>query len=288
MGTSAPGEIAALCALGRPTLGVITAIGPAHLEGLGTIEGVLEEKLALARALPPGATLFVNGDDPRLREAAYPAGLEVIRLGLETCDGVLSPPPGARSGVLRLRPEGIAIRHPFTSTVLMRNLWIALHVAHRLGVSEEALAAAAPGLGPAKLRGETRRVGAAEIVVDCYNANPLSMTAALADLARRAGRRAAVLGDMLELGGESPRWHRELGRALAGSGLHHVVFIGTQAGEVAAGAWDGGMDPRSIETFADLDRARPAFRVLVARGGTILLKASRGMALERLLEGIDA
>lgn len=285
LGTNAPGEIAALCRIARPTIGILTSIGPGHLQGLKSVDGVLQEKLDLARALPAGAVLFVNGDDPILAAAAYPAGLDVRRVGLRPGPDVETPALPLETGRLGFAGDPVEIPHGLATEVQVRNLWLALNAARHLGVPVTSLAEAAPALRPARLRGETRRAGAAELLVDCYNANPLSMAAALRDLARRPGRRTAVLGEMLELGDETARHHLELGRLLARLRPHRVLFIGPSAGSVIEGAWEEGFDPTLIEGFADLEAARASFADVLAEGGTVLMKASRGMALERLLEG---
>ena len=285
IGTNAAGEIAALCRIGRPTIGVLTAIGAAHLEGLGSVEGVLEEKMELARALPPGANLFINADDPHLSRAVYPEHVDVIRVGLEPGSGVIAPPPGRSPGTL---PVGTATAtHQLESKVLERTLWIAIQVARGLGLDDAAVAAAAGGVAPAPLRGEVRRRGETTLVVDCYNANPLSMEAALYDLSQRAGRRAAVVGEMLELGAHSELLHERLGRALVGAGVEQVLFIGDSTEAVARGFKDAGGDLSAFSASSDVKGARSAFDGLVAGGGTVLMKASRGIALERLLEDAD-
>lgn len=286
IGTNAPGEIAELCALAKPTIGVLTSIGPSHLQGLGSIEGVLQEKLALARSLPRGSTLIVNADDPILQSASFPEHVKVLWVGLRP-DGrreVRTPALPRSDSTLCFSDGGPPIHHNLDTEVLVRNLWISLNVARILGVSKSDLAISASGVMPAPLRGERRRVGASELIVDCYNANPLSMTAALKDLAGRSGRRSAVLGEMLELGPETESRHRELGRLLSALRLDEVLVIGPSAVFVKESAVLAGADAESISSFATTADAADAFARLVGRSGCILLKGSRGMALERLIE----
>lgn len=283
LGTNAPGEIAALSAMAMPTLGVLTSIGPAHLEGLGSIEGVLKEKLALARALPQGATLIINADDPWLASADYPGGLDVLRVGLVAADGVLAPPSERDARTL---PVGArVVSHALGTTVLERNLWIAICVARRLGLDDDAIAGAVADVRPGSLRGEVRMLGEATLVLDCYNANPLSLGEALDDLGRCTGRRAAVIGEMLELGNATVAAHREMGARLAGVGVDRALFIGASATAFADGFGDAGGDRAVLDLYADVEAARGPFAELVRAGGTVLLKGSRGIALERLLEG---
>jgi UDP-N-acetylmuramoyl-tripeptide--D-alanyl-D-alanine ligase len=284
LGTNAPGEIAALCDLARPTLGLITAIGKAHLEGLGSVEGVLDEKLSLARSLPAGAPLYVNADDPVLRDAQFPSHVRVIPVGLDGRDGVLAPPADRASGTLPL-PGGAVLVHHLGTRVLERNLWIALMVARDLGVPEDRLVSAAATVRPARLRGERRSWSGSDLILDCYNANPLSMEAAISDLAQCRGRRVALVGEMLELGPVRATEHRVLGEHLARAALDRVAFIGASAADVEAGYLAAGGDPRTLECWPDVATARPRLGSWLEEPATVLLKASRGIALERLLEG---
>ncbi len=282
LGTNAPGEIAALAAISRPTLGVLTAIGAAHLEGLGSVSGVLDEKLSLARALPAGSRLVVNADDSHLATATYPDGLEIVRVGLTPAEGVIAPPVDRVPGELPVG-SGTA-RHRLGTRVLERNLWIAIQVARVLGLDDAAVAAAVPRVGAAPLRGEVREEGDTTLILDCYNANPLSLGVALEDLGRRAGRRVAVLGEMLELGALADSAHRDMGAKAAAVDLDRLLFVGPSGPALREGFLAAGGDDRKVGLFPDVDAARAAFRAAVAGGGSVLLKASRGTALERLLE----
>ncbi|MSR74561.1 MAG: UDP-N-acetylmuramoyl-tripeptide--D-alanyl-D-alanine ligase [Planctomycetes bacterium] len=284
LGTNAPGEIAALSRISAPTLAAFTSIGAAHLQGLGNVGGVLQEKMDLARALPVGATAFINADDALLANAVWPTGIEVVRLGLRAVPGVRTPVV-CDGQALRMRSAGLRIEHAATTEVQMRSLWMALCIAEFLGVDEAHLAQAAPCVAPARLRGEIRRIGETLLILDCYNANPLSMRAALEDLGRRSGARRAVLGEMLELGSDAEEFHREVGRQVAGLQLDEVLLIGPSAPFTAEAAHAAGMPAQSITVCPTRESANTAFRTLVAHGGTVLLKGSRLMALERLLEG---
>lgn len=284
LGSSAPGEIAALCATARPTVGVMTAIGPGHLEGLGSVEQVLEEKLQLAHALPEGAPLFINNADRWLRDASYPTNVRLVRTGLEEGGGDLVPRAGSGPDSWLLGSEGPEISLPLRSRVGRTNLWLALSLAQHLGCRNEELAAGVRNLRPLKLRGEEVMRGKRSLVLDCYNANPLSMAAALEDLALKKGPRAAVLGQMLELGAETAAHHQELGRRLAGCALEAILFIGQSGPDVRSGFLEAGGDATILELFPDLAAARSAFRALLDSPGVVLVKGSRALALERLAE----
>ncbi|HYC76650.1 MAG TPA: UDP-N-acetylmuramoyl-tripeptide--D-alanyl-D-alanine ligase [Planctomycetota bacterium] len=282
IGSNHPGEIAPLAALARPDVAVVVAVGEEHLEGFGDLAGVLREELALVEALPSGGRAFVNGDDPVLAGATFPAHVRATRCGFSPdCDVRAIPvtrPDGAPA--FRLRPNGPTIAAPaFPFSFARSNLLLAAVVARELGVPEEAIAAAAPALKPSELRGEVRRCRAATVWVDCYNANPLSAGAALAELARVDGPRRAVLGDMLELGAAAAERHEALGRQAAAAGVGEAVFVGRHGEDFRRGFGSGALTLR-----ADAAAATDDFRRLTGSPGVVLLKASRGVGLERVLE----
>jgi UDP-N-acetylmuramoyl-tripeptide--D-alanyl-D-alanine ligase len=282
IGTNHPGELAPLAALARPTAAVLTAIGAEHLEGFGDVAGVLREELELARALPPGATLYVNGDDPHLATAAFPSHVRVKRCGFDASCDVRAVVSRRADGApaFRFAADGAEIAAPAFPFLFARsNLLLAAAVARDFGASEVDLARTAPTLRPSELRGEVRRCGAATVWVDCYNANPLSAGAALDELGRVAGRRTAVLGDMLELGPAAPALHEDLGRRAAAAGVVEAVFVGAFGEAFRRGFGDGPLVLRR-----DAHEATEDFRRLTDAPGTVLLKASRGVALERVLK----
>lgn len=282
LGTNHPGELAPLCALARPTTGVIVSIGAEHLEGFGDVAGVLEEELALARALPPGATLYVDGDDPTLATTAYPKGIRVVKVGfgpgVDLRAEIVSRDD--RAPAFRFGPTGPVVAAPrFPYAFVRSNLLLAAVIARDLGVAETELARLAQTLAPAPLRGEVRRCGAAVVWVDCYNANPLSAGRALDELAAAPGRRTAVLGDMLELGAGAASHHEDLGRRTRAAGVSEVVYVGAHGADFRRGFGAG-----DVVLRADAASAKADFMRLVADPGVVLLKASRGIGLERVLE----
>ena len=282
LGTNHPGELAPLCALARPTTGVIVSIGAEHLEGFVDIDGVLREELALARALPPGATLYVDGDDPVLAAASYPPGIRVVKAGFGPSADLRAEivPRADRAPAFRFGAKGPVIAAPrFPYSFVRSNLLLAAAIARDLGVSETELAEIAPTLAPAPLRGEVRRCGAAVVWVDCYNANPLSAGRALEELASAPGRRTAVLGDMLELGDGAALHHEDLGRRARAAGVSQVVFVGAHGADFRRGFGTG-----DVVLCSDAASATAEFKRLVGDPGFVLLKASRGIGLERVLE----
>jgi UDP-N-acetylmuramoyl-tripeptide--D-alanyl-D-alanine ligase len=284
IGTNHPGEIGALAALAAPGAGVITNAGSAHLEGFGTLEAVAREKAQLGFALPAGQPLFVGADAPRLLRALEGVPARVIPYGLERT-AALRPervtdlgPEGSRVEVegfppLRLRLVGV---HQ------VRNALAALAVARELRLDPAAVVAALEEVRGVRGRMEVRRRAGATLLVDCYNANPDSMRAALATLAEWPGarRRIAVLGDMLELGARTGALHRAIGARVRDAELW---VVGEHAADYAAGARRAAV---RVRRFAGKPALAEALRAALRDGVVVLLKASRGAALEDVLAAL--
>jgi UDP-N-acetylmuramoyl-tripeptide--D-alanyl-D-alanine ligase len=289
VGMSARGEIARLAGMIEPTIGAVTNIGPAHLEFLGSLDGVYEAKAELIDALPSDGRLVLNAQDVyagRMR-ARFPgrtimvslgelsaASAEVIELEIQSSDL-----EGTR-GRLRVGDES----HDFCFPLLGRHLacsgLMAVAIGRELGLPVGALIEALAGCEPAKHRMEVRR-GRVLVLDDCYNANPSSTRAALAFLAEvpYAGRKIAVLGDMLELGETGPESHRAVLAGLAETGFSRAILVGPLFAAAAAQV-DGG------ERFLLAPDASAAAGIIareVRPGDLVLLKGSRGIKLEELL-----
>ncbi len=255
------GQIAELCEIARPDIGVITAVGPVHLELVGSVDGVARSKAELVAALPEGGIAVVprSADlDPHLRE-----DIEIRRVGpvdVELRDD------GAHVGF-----GGARIRFPLTSRHQAQNALTALTAYDALGLPLDRLAESAAAVRLAPWRGEELALpGGGFVVNDAYNANPTSMEAALRHLAERgAGRRlVAILGGMAELGAQSELHHREIAELATELGVE-VIAVGDLARAYAAGAW-----------VPDAAAALSAARALVRPGDAVLVKASRAVALE--------
>lgn len=262
------GQIAQLAAIAQPDVGVVVNVGPVHLEQLGSIEGVADEKAALLRALCHGAT------------AVVPAG-EAL-LAARTAEGVSTVTFGPGGDVAEL-PEGLEL--DFASAHMRLNALAALGAARAVGVEPEGRI----DVALSALRGQRRELpGGVVVIDDCYNANPMSMRAALDDLAATApGRRVAVLGDMLELGGDEAAFHRAIGEHARERGVGVLVTVGPLAAAMGEGVGDGAQ----VHPTADAAQAATLVRALVAPGDTVLVKGSRGVGLEvvaRTLAGEQA
>jgi UDP-N-acetylmuramoyl-tripeptide--D-alanyl-D-alanine ligase len=264
-------QIADLCDIARPTLGVITAIGPVHLEFVASVEGVARAKAELLAALPSGAKAVVPAGVPEL-EPHVRSDLDVIRVGQDARlrsfeDGRLEVEIGG---------EPLELDVPFQAPHQAENTLTALAAYWALGLPLDRAHEGAAQIELSRLRGEELQLaGGALLINDCWNANPASMAAALRDLARRnGGRRIAVLGGMAELGPEGPRYHREIGEQAARLDL--VIGVGALAQDYAPTHW-----------VADAEEAALVLRELLEPGDVVLVKGSRSVGLEAVAQNLS-
>ncbi|MEE2971546.1 MAG: UDP-N-acetylmuramoyl-tripeptide--D-alanyl-D-alanine ligase [Planctomycetota bacterium] len=294
MGTSGPGEIPHLVSVAAPDIAILTGTGRAHLEGFGDEAGVAREK---ARILDGARMGIVNVDRPAIlpelpRRAS--AGLELITYGESATAGrrLHSRIPRAEGGQ-RIELDDFTAELSLEGRHNAINAVAAIEVARRLGVPDAEVAAALGRLRPPAMRFDRREFGGILVLDDAYNANPESMAAALeafsevATVATRDdARRIAVLGAMLELGGEGERMHHELGGIAARSAATHLVVVrGDHGAAIAEGAREAGRD-LTIETVEDAAEAAARVDRLARPGDVVLVKASRGVGLERVVEAI--
>ena len=275
LGMRGPGQIAALAAVARPRIGVITSIAPVHLELLGTIENVRRREGGAARGAPARG----HGDRPRQRAAARPVPARRRRPPSAAATAATSvcvefAPPRL---VADVAGERVTLEVPFTAEHQARNTLPALAAYHALGLPLERAAEGARAIAFSRWRGEERALpGGGLLINDAWNANPVSMVAALRYLRARAGDRRplAVLGEMAELGPDAPTYHRAVGAAAADLGLD-VVAVGNGLAREYGGTLVGSVD----EAVALVrERLRP--------GDVVLVKASRAAGLERVAEAL--
>jgi UDP-N-acetylmuramoyl-tripeptide--D-alanyl-D-alanine ligase len=260
------GQIAELCAITRPDVGVVTNVGPVHLELVGSIEGVMRAKSELVAALPAGGTAIVPMDFPVERE-----DIEVIRLG--------EPEAGPDDG----RTIVGDVSFNFTARHQTANAAAALAALDALALPRPQRA----DVDFSRWRDEELPLaGGGLLINDAYNANPISMRAALAHLAATAGdrRRVAVLGDMAELGPSAPVFHEEIGAEAERQGVTALVAVG----ELARGYLAGGTGIPITSWAPDAESAVAAVEAAVRPGDCVLVKASRAVGLERVAEALAA
>lgn len=268
MGMRGTGQIAELCAIARPSLVLVTSIGPEHLELVGTVEDVARANAEAIEALPSGGTAVVPEGEPLL-EPYLRDDLVVRRF---------DPASPARDGDAWRFVVGeneVRLSLPFAQRHLAGNVLAALTTYDALGLPLERAAEGAAAIRLSRWRGEVRELpGGGLVVNDAYNANPLSMRAALLDLADRAGdrRRVAILGEMAELGAESGRYHADVAALVRELGIELVVAIGEPARAYLDGAAEGVVVDDAAAFTEALEVLRP--------GDAILVKASRAVGLE--------
>ncbi len=296
LGMNAFGEIAALSQLCLPTVGVVTTIAPAHLEGVGSIEGVQKAKGELVEAIPPDGVVVLNADDPLVLGLAARARGPVMTYGQADAADV-------RLGDVALVDGGLAFRLAAgraTADVRLplagrHNAWhaaAAAAVGLALGIPLDEGAAALALATPVKGRLVWREAGGVRILDDTYNANPASVRAAL-DALREApgsGRRWVILGDMLELGAQTEAAHREVGAWAAALPVAGLLAVGPAMRLAAETARAAGCP--EVATFASPEGAVAHVLSHLVRGDRVLIKGSRGMRMERavaaLLAGLGA
>ena len=297
LGTNHPGEIAALCRIARPEIGIITNVGACHLEGLGSLEGVAREKGALAEALPRDGLCVLNAASRHRAELVGRTRARVLSFSVEG-SGPERGDLDARalyfhSGGTTFKLDGLGlVGHEVTSPLLgthnVENLLAALCAAHGLGLELARLLPAVSALRPAHSRMERIDLPGLTLFDDCYNANPQSLRAAVRVLAglHGFGRRVLVMGDMLELGELSAELHHEIGREAARAGVDAIVLVGTLVRAAASGALEGGLGSEAVVHFATTEEAARGAAELVRTGDVVLVKGSRGMALERVVDAL--
>jgi UDP-N-acetylmuramoyl-tripeptide--D-alanyl-D-alanine ligase len=285
MGMRGLGHIAELAAAARPDIGVITSIGPVHLELLGTLENVAAAKAEVVASLPAGGVAVVP-DEPLLEPHLARDDIEIRRfrpddvLSFEPADG------GARVG-FAFEGRTLELELSFTARYQALNALAALHAYAALGLPLDAVQTGAADIKLSRWRGEESELpGGGLLINDAYNANPDAMQAALAHLAERAGdrRKVAILGDMAELGANAPEYHRQVGAAAGREGVDSLLAVGELGRNYVEGA-EGVSEKRWVAT---VDEAIAALDEVVRPGDAVLVKASRAVALEAVAEAITA
>jgi len=287
IGMSHPGELQPLCDVLRPDLGVLTPIGPAHLEHFTGIEGIAIEKSTLSAAVSSSGTVFLSIDDPWYPVLAAPVRGRIIHLSMQKVEADYV---GAReSDGLRVieRSSGVEAVYPLPlpGPYIADNALRAIAVARELGVAVEQIQPAMEHFQPPGMRWQRETIIGLTFINDAYNANPMSMRAALAafrELPRGQGR-WVVLGGMRELGATSEQEHQKLGSEVAAVEWEGIITVGALGQTIAEGIEKAGTRCWQV---ADTDAAAAVLARHAAAGSSVLLKASRGEQLERVLSAL--
>ena len=278
MGTNAHGEVALLRAIVEPDVAVVTSIGEEHLEGFGDLAGVLAEESAVFTRETLG---IVPASEVALVAAARARAKSVVAAGLGEGDLCASGWEAGASGEGQLVVDGVPVVVPLRGLHNLRNAMLALAVARACGVPMAVAAAGLRGVASPPMRTAWAQLGRATLINDAYNSNPASARAALEllDAVGTARQRVVVLGTMRELGAAGPALHAEIARRALASPFEVIAGVGEFATALEQA---GGADPRLV-TAPDIDDLWPRLRERLAPDAVILLKASRGMRLERLV-----
>lgn len=288
MGASGPGEVGRLAEIGRPWMGCVTNVAPAHLEGFGSVDAVARTKGQLLEALPEDGIAVINADDPRCDELAAMSGASrKVYFGRAAHADVRIEEATQTADGLLVRIDGEAAKIPIFGEMNAHNAAAAVAMARYCGVTTDR---ALERIARARLsphRSRTCECGGRTIVDDSYNANPVSMRQALDSLAMWPGShaRVAVLGDMAELGPESVALHREIIDHALHRGLDLVVVAGPLF--AAAAPADPGSGLRVLDRV-DVDEILACLEGATHPGDLVLLKGSRSAGLERVLEAVSA
>ncbi|MBE9528192.1 MAG: UDP-N-acetylmuramoyl-tripeptide--D-alanyl-D-alanine ligase [Proteobacteria bacterium] len=304
LGISEPHEMARLVEIALPDVALITNIGAGHLESLGSLEGVAKAKSALFTDSSPGCTRVVNLDDELVRKIyesyarerahAHSRSQESahVTFSLRGPSDVSVPSYEVLEGLAGVdveydvRGERLKVRLSSPALCNVMNGAAAIAAVLPLGASLSEIKEGLERFTPAKGRVGVTHVNGVTVIDDTYNANPDSMEEALKTLSFASGRKVAVVGDMLEIGTGAECAHAGVGKRAAELGIDVLVAIGSMADTVAHGALLAGLDSDSVFNFTDKASATEALGTIVRRGDSVLVKASRGMGLESIVEAI--
>lgn len=294
LGVSEPGEMQRLANICKPDVAVITNIGSVHLETLGTLEGVAKAKAPLFEYLNEGGTKVVNLDDPwtvKIDSLFKPEAKKVtfslknkadVRVTGFNLDGAL----GALAVELDLRGEAVKVVLNSPALCNAANAAAAAAAALALGATPAEIQDGLNAFVPVAGRMSALKIGNITVLDDTYNSNPEAAASALLTLKGATGRKVAVLGDMLELGQSAEAAHRELGKAAVEAGVSFLVAVGGMSKDIVEGALGAGLDRGRAAAFAGKAEALSALKGELKDGDTVLVKGSRGVALEEIIEGL--
>lgn len=301
MGISDFGEMHRLAAIARPDLCVITNIGQCHLENLKTRDGILKAKTEMFEHMTPGGRVFLNGDDDKLIGVQEVHGLAPLFFGLERgfsawADKIENLGLKGTSCILHLSLSGkagknirsadIPVTIPIPGAHMVYNALAGASIGFYLGMEPEEIQAGIEALVPVGGRNNLIETKTLKILDDCYNANPVSMRSGIDVLKRAAGRKVCILGDMGELGDNSPALHRETGRYATEAGMDLILLAGPLSAAMAEGAKESAASPDRVRYFADKQALITALPGLIKAGDTILVKASHAMGFEDIVEAL--
>jgi UDP-N-acetylmuramoyl-tripeptide--D-alanyl-D-alanine ligase len=292
MGMYVGGEIADLARIGRPSIGVVTAVQPVHLARIGSLRAIEQAKGELLEALPPSGTGILNADDPIVRRMTGRTVARCLTYGFAAdadvgAEEVTSAGTDGMRFLLRTVGGRRRVAIPTLGRLAVHNALAAAAVGVAAGLDLETIAIGLERGWSAPHRAQLVRLGRLTVIDDTYNASPAAVRAALELLGGMPGRKVAVLGEMLELGKAHVDGHLDVGEAAAAV-ADLLVVVGAGATPIAGGARDAGMDPSRVLLARDRDEALDFLRPRLRDGDVVLVKASRGVALDTLVDALRA
>lgn len=294
MGASAPGDIAKLCAVARPSAGVLTSIGPAHLATFGSIERIAESKWELMDALPSDGCAIVPWGVPSLDRHVRSYRNRIVFFGEDTSCPVRASQVTVGEKVqfrLHVGSDSEMVSLPIPGRCNVGNALAAAATGWVLGYSTAEIAKGLETFEPPRMRMETLKTSSGAVIInDAYNANPASVLQAVQSLTESYPdrRRILVLGSMLELGEDSSRYHFHVGTEIARSPVERIFLFGDEARQVAEGAASAGAGPDRVTWSETREEIARQLRPLMTPSTVVLFKGSRGMQLEKVIEELNA
>lgn len=297
MGMNHPGELARLAEITEPVCGVITNIGLSHIENLGSREGIFRAKMEIARGMTPENTLFVNGDDDFLSQLTDAGNYSVVKVGFGKACGCRIDShrlEGIKGSDFTVRCQGektesVQYQLKVPGIHNIQNASLAVAVGLHFGITPENIRAGLLACRNTGMRlNLIETAGGFTLINDAYNASPDSMKAALQVLSSMpALRKIAVLSDMLEMGQESENGHRQVGRFACESGMDFVFTTGSLSRWITEEALAAGMAPEKVCHFDTKDLLIEKLKTVVTSGDAVLIKGSRSMKMERVVEALQ-
>lgn len=289
LGISVPGEMTRLASIIKPDIAVITNIGPAHLDTLGSIENVVKAKFELLDNLPVGAVIILNADDENLTKEAQRRNLKYIGFGISSaCDIQAIKIAIEDKGNYSCEINGHKISIPVHGKVNIYNVLAAIAAATVWNCSPDDWKRGLESFQPADMRMVSESFEGLHLLIDCYNANPASVTASLETLSNipAQGRRIAIIGDMLELGKNEKEFHKNIGAIAADRSLNYLFCLGPLTSMTVEEAISKGMADTQAVHFNNHNDLLDQLLKIISRGDLILFKGSRGMQIEKIVTGL--
>lgn len=286
LGARRIGDIRKLVEIAQPEIGVITAISPCHLETFGSMAGILQGKGELFEALPKSGFAVLAGDDEMTRSLAKRAACKVILVGQGSHNQIRATQVEVGVNRLKFKVGGTNYEVPVTGRHYLVSALSAIAVGREIGLETEAIVRGLKSFVPVDSRCEVEQLGDLTVINDTYNASPASMQAACQLLAdwKTGQRRILVAGDMLELGDEADAYHQHVGTYAAQAKIDSLIAFGPHADRIAAGALQAGFAPHGIATCREMETLLTVLDCSLDANSTVLIKGSRGMRMERVVE----